>query len=246
MNAETNKRRSTRVRQSVNYNASPIDSPVLIKSARKSLLSNANHDANTPEEKNVKSSAPKTPKTNERVTRKATDDSSAYSPKKLRQNRTPSLRGLEMIVIESSPTINQLESPKTSKPRRTKAACKTNEQKTSPIYIASSDDEKSVTSNNENLVKPSTLFDIADDVEGKQLFPFKTPKKKSLMGHLAQTTPKTPHYSGSNRKTPTSRSSLSEIINTPTSRPSASKTSKTPKHVREANKRSKIFNYFHK
>lgn len=256
METETVKRRSIRTRQSVSYDDSAK------RTTRKSVLDEKFH------EDNLKSSAVqlKTPKKSEKLNRKAADDSITHSPKKLRLNRTPSSKALESVVSENSPTINNLESPSSRPVRERKSrysdinlkinvAEKTvkrlkdvkNKEKNSPEFVASqasSDDEEKSTSKSENVVKltSSTLFDDAEDVEGKNLFSFRTPKKKDSMALLAQNTPKTPRHNNSNMGTPRTpkNNRLSEIQNTPTSRPSASKTAKTPRHVREANKKSKF------
>lgn len=131
--------RSARLRQSVSrksYIESPVDSPGVRKSLRKSIKEKSDSpdenktmntpksvktpssrlrksvvDLTTPDDKemNVKATA-----TTPRGRRKSTRDISQpenFSPKKLRTARTPSTRGLESIVLENSPSLEKLESP---------------------------------------------------------------------------------------------------------------------------------------
>jgi origin recognition complex subunit 2 len=120
------------------------------------------------------------------------------------------------------------------------------EEAESSIEVISLDN--SVASNNDSLEKehlenvvskPSALFEDEEDVEGKKLYSFKTPKKGGMMAQLANQTPKTPRHEAGTPKTP-KNSRISEIQKTPTSRPSAGKCTKTPRHVRVEMKRSEF------
>lgn len=86
-----------------------------------------------------------------------------------------------------------------------------------------------------NVQKPTTLFDEDEDVAGKEMISFKTPKKQNSMAALAQLTPKTPHHNKD--ATPSRRSGIQK---TPTSRPAAHELTKTPRHVRDQIKHSKL------
>lgn len=78
----------------------------------------------------------------------------------------------------------------------------------------------------EDAEKPEVLFAEEMDVDGGQLFGFKTPKKRDGMSLLAQNTPKTPQ----NVHTPKTSGNASAGRNT----------LKTPSHVRTKIKESKI------
>lgn len=114
------------------------------------------------------------------------------------------------------------------------------------IEIIELDDTLDNSNDKENtgLKQPTALFDDDEDVEGKRLYSFKTPKKAGGMVQLANQTPKTPrhHEPDSNKSTPKTPKNLriTEIQKTPTSRPSAAKCTKTPRHVRDEIKKSKF------
>ena len=271
--------RKVRLRQSVSRKShieSPVDSPEVRKSLRKSMK----EKSDSPDE-NKAINAPKSVKTSRLSTnvvdlttpdnkevdlkatattlggrRKSTRNISPenFSPKKLRLARTPSTRGLESIVLENSPSIEKLESPsqpqseRKAKPRYSDINLKINvkDQTVKRVKDAkaeitaqenhgSSSKEEFVDS--ELAVKPTTLFDDEEDVEGQKLYSFKTPKKRDSMAQLVHNTPKTPQRS--TPKTP-KNNRLSQIQNTPTSRPLAAELAKTPRHVRAAIKKSKL------
>lgn len=213
-------RRSSRVRQSVNYQESPKDSLPKTRSAKK-------------------------------VEQKK---SPSISPKKLRNNRTPSSKALESIVTENSPSVEKIDSPGIRRRSVRKSTSKYISKKEAPEEvnlleesietIDVSDDSFRSDKENVRANKPTTLFDDSEDVEGRKLYGFKTPKKREGMVELANQTPKTPRMdydtSTITSKTP-KHLRLSEIQKTPTSRPSAGKCTKTPRHVRDEIKKSKVF-----
>lgn len=259
-----------------NYADSPIESPVSRLSARKSTRNREDSSSpvavKTPKSsrKSTRKASPegsvspvpvKTPKSSRKSTRKASEEPDNYSPKKLRNNRTPSSKALESIVTENSPTCLKLEAGirrstrerkkntnlediyevLTAKPKRKSTA-----PKTEVVDLDDSDSSEVVSvdgSDTEIAAKPTILFDADEDVDGQKLYSFKTPKKKDSMVLLAQTTPKTPRHHDPNRGTPKTpkNNRISEIIKTPTSsRPSLSKLTKTPKHIRDDNKKSEL------
>lgn len=115
------------------------------------------------------------------------------------------------------------------------------EEEESMDVIGVDDSSEDEINEKENFIsKPSTLFNEDQDVEGKKLYSFKTPKKKDGMVNLANLTPKTPRHHDPNKSTPRTpkNSRISEIQKTPTSRPSASKCTKTPRHVRDEIRKS--------
>lgn len=173
-----------------------------------------------------------------------------FSPKMLRKERNPTLKALESIVSENSPS-NQ-EEPVERRRRSIREKQPTQlftfeKEKKSLKGKTPQKREKEIIEDEEDIEnfgseissKPTTLFDD-NDVAGSALYIIKTPKRKDSMAQLAQRTPKTPRLHDSNRTTPkTPRNArMSEIMNTPTSRPSASKCTKTPRHIREALGRS--------
>lgn len=200
-----------------------------------------------------------------RPRRKSTyDEHGNYSPKKLRLNRTPSTKCLENVGIEKE--LSPVDSP-----RRRSTRVRTPNRRIEQIYqvltknmtpkstkdeMEESMDVESVENSSgsdyesdekENLMaKSSTLFNEEQDVEGKKLYSFKTPKKKDGMSNLANQTPKTPRHHDPNRTTPRTpkNSRISDIQNTPTSRPSAGKCTKTPRHIRDQIRTSKILCMF--
>lgn len=266
-------RRSTIVPK--NYVDSPIESPVSRSTARKSTRNREDSSSpvalKTPKSsrKSTRKASPegsvspvpvKTPKSSRKSTRKASEEHENYSPKKLRNNRTPSTKALESIVTENSPTCLKLETGSrrslrerkkntrfedivevvTAKPKRKSTAAKAE-----VIQLDDSDSSEVVSvdgsDTTEIVAKPTILFDADEDVDGQKLYSFKTPKKKDSMAMLAQTTPKTPRHHDATRGTPKTpkNNRLSEVMKTPTSsRPSASKLAKTPRHVRDDIKKS--------
>ncbi|XP_070502762.1 origin recognition complex subunit 2 [Chironomus tepperi] len=246
---QESRRKSARLRQSVNYVESPQNSPHP-STSKKDTKGNLINTPKTPKRDVQKDEETKTPS---RRSRKATvEDPENFSPKKLRNNRTPSAKSLESIVDENSPTINQLDSTK-RKSLRTKTPNKKFEdfdtsmtsrsrksdvaKQEESIEVIDVDDSSSDESDDkENVVtKPTTLFDEEQDVEGEKLYSFKTPKKKDAMSNLANLTPKTPRHHDPNKTTPRTpkNSRIADIQKTPTSRPSAGKCTKTPRHVRD-------------
>ncbi len=223
MNTPRSGRRSVRLQKSVNYEESPVESP---DNRRKSLR--------TPKAKNLEIEYKKTP-----LKHHHDEDSSNISPKKLRRNRTPSSKALESIVTESSPSMQKIDSS------RRKSSRKSVKPEEDSLEVIEVDDSFNSTNaddkENENIAKPTSLFDEENDVEGKRLYSFKTPKKREGMAELANLTPKTPRHHVSESTTPKTPKHLrlSEIQKTPTSRPSAGKCTKTPRHVREEIKKSK-------
>lgn len=102
MDTPVERRKSTRLRQSVNYAESPQnvkDSPA-VKSAKKIYPTVTQKTPKSNEES-------KTPKGRPRKARSESPEN--FSPKKLRNNRTPSSKALESIVLESSPTVTGLD-----------------------------------------------------------------------------------------------------------------------------------------
>jgi origin recognition complex subunit 2 len=280
MDKQTPGRRSTRMRQSVNYQESPSNSPAYLKTSRtlKTPKKTENSGAEESNEDNKESKTPKTASQSRRRTRRLTSDEVPLnlSPKKLRNNRTPSTRALESIVNESSPTVEKLDSTpgrrstrirtpnrrlqdidsiliKTPK-RKSKVEIIKREEKSNSSnddkQSDSSDEELSVIevddedsniaeedeNEKENITKPTTLFDDEEDVDGKKLYSFKTPKKKESMAQLANQTPKTPRHHDHVKSTPSRTPKSAKVLEsqkTPTSRPSAGMCTKTPRHVRE-------------
>lgn len=198
---------------------SPVFSPMKLRTNRTPSLQALTALGISPPSEEIK-------KSRTRKSRISTD--TPKRPKSDRkQNKTP--------LTKVSPIVIDLKK---------KTLMKTKKAKTlsfSPEEAESSDEEESFEVNTENIAKPTTLFDDDEDVDGKKLFSFRTPRKDS-MALLAQQTPKTPRHNDPNRITPRTpkTSRLSEIQNTPTSRPSASKSVKTPRHIREETKKSKL------
>lgn len=234
METPSSKRRSTRTRQSVSYQESPVE----IKSMDKSMKS-LEVAKNSPVE--VKSRGRK------KSMVVAEEDVEYVSPKKLRNNRTPSTKALESIVTESSPTIEKIDSTR----RRSTRTRTPNYRYQTPTKNSYDDSIETIDiiddslnesyDDKENKLKPTTLFDEEEDVEGRKLYSFKTPKKREGMSQLANQTPKTPRHHDLNATTPRTpkHQRLSEIQKTPTSRPSASKYTKTPRHIRDETRKSK-------
>lgn len=202
------------------------------------------------------SDTPDNPKVKVKSVRKAQEDSPQFSPKKLRKDRTPSLKALQNHQISPASedkkpflreTRRRSKAPKeleasTETPKKAKKAKKL-DLSPDAEQAESSEEDDSFISKTKSEAKPTTLFEGDEDVEGEKMFSFRTPKKKDSMALLAQHTPKTPRHNHPkpNKETPRTPKStrLSEIQNTPTSRPSALKLARTPRHVREANKTSK-------
>lgn len=256
----TPQRKSARLRESVSYQESPVESSEVKRATRKST-------AQTPKSTKIKQEAEETNIwANTRRLRRASEDKSPIiSPKKLRRNRTPSTKALESIVTENSPSLQIFDSPSSSaatgsrhsERKRTpnshltiydtKSATKLksrilNEAEDDSIEVIEIDESLNESiDDKENIVRPTTLFDEEEDVEGRKLYSFKTPKKKEGMAQLANQTPKTPRHHIPDSTTPKTpkHSRISEIQKTPTSRPSAGKCTKTPRHVRDEIKRSK-------
>lgn len=241
MDTRSSSRRSTRTRQSVNYRESPNNTSLVSKSASKKVKDDVRE---------------KTPQSHKK--RSASDDEEHFSPKKLRNNRTPSSKALESIVTECSPSIEKIDSSSGRRSTRKKShfvnkndvkksstkKCENPEESIETIEIF--DESLNESNDKENKLKPTTLFDEEEDVEGRRLYSFKTPKKREGMTQLANLTPKTPRHHDPNATTPRTpkHQRLSEIQKTPTSRPSASKCTKTPRHVRVEIKKSKISLFF--
>ena len=240
-----------RSKKLVDYSESPDDSPKTRTSARKSVINKLEEDKNE--------NLPKTPKSSRKSVRRASEDSTNFSPKKLRNERTPSSKCLESIVTENSPTCKDLETPSRRSLRDRKPAKQLNisevlraekqRKQSAKQQLENEHDEDEIetievdddSNDTENVAKPTMLFEEEEDVEGESLFPFHTPKKKDAMALLAQNTPK--HNLGTPRTPKYNR--LSMIQKTPTSsRPSASKLSKTPKHVREENRKRALMLHF--
>lgn len=262
MDTPTSGRRSSRLRKSeINYHITP---EAATPTGRRSLR---NRTKSSDDKNDLEACAgSKTPKNREKSSRKAQEDS-AFSPKKLRTNRTPSLKALNVFEnsLENSPDFEEKKTPRAGrslvntpirqnasggtktriKKKQTKADSEEPPKKVKKATTASSSSEMSddpeAEESFENIAKATTLFDEDEDVEGEKMFAFRTPKKKESMTLLAQHTPKTPRHNDPNKLTPRTPKTnrLSEIQNTPTSRPSASKTVKTPRHFREATKKSR-------
>lgn len=256
MSTPRSERRSTRLRQSVSYQESPIESNEVKRSTRKST-------AHTPKAKQHEEKEEHPVNLRKSRSRKASEEKSpAVSPKKLRMNRTPSSKALESIVTENSPSMQTFESPtksrqsarkKTPSSRLTiyntssatrRKSTKLNDTEDSIEVIDVDESLNESIDDKENLAKPTTLFDEEEDVEGRKLYSFKTPKKKEGMVQLANQTPKTPRHHIPDSTTPRTPKHLriAEIQKTPTSRPSAGKCTKTPRHVRDEIKRSEKIN----
>lgn len=260
MSTPRSERRSTRVRQSVSYQESPVETSEVKRSTRKSIVFTPKakqHDEEEEHPVQLRKS---------RLRGASEEKSPVISPKKLRRNRTPSSKALESIVTESSPSMQKFDSPTGSRQsdrkrtpssrltafntdsatRRKSKKLNDTEDSIEVIDVDESLNE-SGTDDKENTVKPTTLFDEEEDVEGRKLYSFKTPKKKEGMAQLANQTPKTPRHHIPDSNTPRTPKHLriAEIQKTPTSRPSAGKCTKTPRHVRDEIKRSKKFiNFF--
>lgn len=237
MDSPVSTRRARRSVNPKNYEESPIESPSVRKSTRKSLFK---QDENA-------GAKPKTPKSARKSVGRVLQDNEDVSPKKLRRVRTPSTKALESIVLESSPTIDKLNSPPTRRSKRATSNVSSHsekkQRKASSKAVSpapSSSDTSDSELEPEIKIKPTTLFDDAEDVVGDILYPLRTPKKKDSMALLAQHTPKTPRHNDPSKGTPRTpkNNRLSELQKTPTSRPSASKLAKTPRHVRVAVKKS--------
>lgn len=205
-------------------------------------------------------STPKTQDREKRIRRNETEVTASFSPKKLRGNRTPSAKALESIVSENSPTLEKLDSPmRRSLRQRTpnvknqrysdinlkidlknKVVRSAKKSNVSAVIISSESESEDDSENQENLHRPTTLFDESEDVEGQKLYSFKTPKKKDGMAALASNTPKTPRHHDPNKTPHKTPIRLSMIQKTPTSRPSAGKCVKTPRHIRDEIKKSKL------
>lgn len=254
MSTPRSERRSTRLRQSVCYQESPVETNEVKRSTRKST-------AHTPKTKHENEDENLTHSRRSRVKKAHSEDKSpVVSPKILRRNRTPSSKALESIVTENSPSMQNFDSPTGSRhserkrtPNRRLAIYNTdsgsrrkskklNNTEDSIEVIEIDESLNESTDDKENVIKPTTLFDEEEDVEGRKLYSFKTPKKKEGMAQLANQTPKTPRHHIPDSTTPRTPKHLriSEIQKTPTSRPSAGKCTKTPRHVRDEIKRSKI------
>lgn len=229
------------------------DSPVFKKSS-KTINKRRMVDKSSESEDEKPTVTSKTPKKGSKSARKADEEPTELSPKKLRRNRAMSEKGLEAIVSESSPTIAKIDTPAARRStRKTEQRYsdinlkinlnkKTVERVKGKKKILDSSDEEEVKDVEETTIekveKPTTLFVEDEDVEGGALYSFQTPKKKDSMALLAQQhTPKTPRHNGT-PKTPKTR--LSEVLKTPTSRPSALQLAKTPKHVRVETKKSEL------
>lgn len=236
--SESNKtRRSTRQSVHRNYEESPVESP---RPRRKSTAANS-----------AESSLAKTPK-GTRSNRNTeylniSDDSPAAAAKTPKSNRrmstrakTPSTKAVEAIVTENSPRIEKIDKSANSRrrtitenthttPSKTPRKSKTEKIVDQILNSSNGSNEENI---DVNVRKPTTLFDDNEDVDGKEMISFKTPKKQNSMAALAQLTPKTPHH---NKGTPR----RSDVSKTPTSRPSAAhEMAKTPRHVRVQIKQS--------
>jgi origin recognition complex subunit 2 len=166
----TDRRRSTRLRQSINY----VESPETVESPRKSL-----------------------------------------------RTRTPNQRFKEIDEMLSS------HLSKCGGKRKIKEPVQDEESSIEVISLDSTFNESYEKENTLSSKAPPVLFEDEEDVDGKKLYSFKTPKKGGMMAQLAANqTPKTP------------KNSSKLEVQTPTSRPSASKCTKTPRHVRLEMKRS--------
>lgn len=243
MDTPTSNRRSIRIRESVNYQESPNNS-----------INNSLGVSKSAKKNKIVVVGEKTPdvKTKTKKRSDSLDERDDFSPKKLRNNRTPSSKALESIVTECSPSIEKIDSSSSRRSTRKRTPnarpygstkkCKDPEESIETIEI---DDSLNESNDKENKLKPTTLFDEEEDVEGSKLYSFKTPKKREGMNQLANLTPKTPRHHDPNANTPRTpkQQRLAEIQKTPTSRPSASKCTKTPRHVREEIKKSKILNF---
>lgn len=260
---QESRRKSTRLRQSVNYVESPQNSPhpSTSKNDTKSAVINTPKTTKTPNKNVQKEDEISTPKSRGRPRKASIEDPENFSPKKLRNNRTPSAKSLESIVDENSPTVNQLDVPKrkslrtrtpnkkfdefdTSMTSRSKKSVHADQEESIDVIDLDSGSNSDESDDKENFAatKPPTLFNEEQDVEGKKLYSFKTPKKKDGMTNLANLTPKTPRHHDPNKSTPRTpkHSRIAEIQKTPTSRPSAGKCTKTPRHVRDEIKKSKL------
>ncbi|CAO1429602.1 unnamed protein product [Diamesa serratosioi] len=133
--------------------------------------------------------------------------------------------------VRARPSVSYIDSP--------------NEEKTAnrSIILSSSENEaEDESTDNENVEKPTTLFDEMEDVEGHKVYSFKTQKSKNRMAILASNTPKTPKSESVNTsntpKTPNHRR-ISVLMKTPTSsRTTPSLPAKTPTHVRTTIKKN--------
>jgi len=255
---QESRRKSARIRQSVSYLESPQNSP-LPSTSKKDTKSSLINTPKTPKRIVQKDEEVATPRSRGRQRKANSEDPESFSPKKLRNNRTPSTKALESIAGENSPTVNQLDVPKrrsvrvktpnkkfdefdTSMSARSKKSGHAEDEESIEV-IDVNDSSSDDSDDKENFItKPTALFNEEQDVEGRKLYSFKTPKKKDGMTNLANLTPKTPRHHDPNKSTPQTpkHSRIAEIQKTPTSRPSAGKCTKTPRHVRDEIKKSKL------
>lgn len=265
MSESSKTRRSARMSVSKSYEESPIESPRATRESKTVDHSIAKTPTGPKIAKTQKSRRNTTskisndevePPVKPKLARKLDEEPEVVSPKKRKSGRpkTPSKMGLESIAQENSPTIVNLDSNKirrsSLRPRRTitelhEQQIKTPSTSRTPKESSKVEDEianldSSNGSNGENvdtnIQRPTTLFDEEEDVDGKSIISFKTPKKQNSMVALAQLTPKTPRH---DKGTPR-RSSSAGIQKTPTSRPCAQDLAKTPRHIREKYKKSKL------
>lgn len=231
----TPRRRSVRVQGTKNYKESPVDSP--LKKSQKDI-----------DDFEIFPMKPaKTPKSSKKSTREASEEPK-LPLKKLRNERTPSLKFLEAIVSDNLSPDPEHENIDTHRSPRERKRVVYVEKKPGRRLETEACEEATVEDDSldsdillEHRPKPSTLFDDHKDVEGSELYNMKTPKKKGSMALLAQRTPKAPRHSDFSQRTPNKprNKSMSKLMNTPTSRPSASNCAKTPRHVREATSKGK-------
>lgn len=158
------------------------------------------------------------------------ESSEEESPeKKPRRERALSSKAMENIALDVSDILKE-ESPVRKSARKQKS------KKLDEAFIYESpgrNKQKSVATESliveksfeiEDTKKPEALFAEEMDVDGSQLFGFKTPKKRDGMSVLALNTPKTP-----------------QNPHTPKTSGSARRNSmKTPSHIRTKIKESKI------
>uniref|UniRef100_A0A336K9E3 Origin recognition complex subunit 2 n=1 Tax=Culicoides sonorensis TaxID=179676 RepID=A0A336K9E3_CULSO len=147
--------------------------------------------------------------------------------KRPRRERRLSTKAIENVALNVSAILDD-ESPSVRKSAR-----KRKEKKLDEGFIYESPKSKRVTKSKvpdadsvvseeeeealeiEGAEKPEALFTDEMDVDGGQLFGFKTPKKRDGMSILAQNTPKTPHMHNTPKASSSSTSARRSVMKTP-------------------------------
>jgi len=236
-------------------------SPHTVRTANDSL----EFSSNSEEKENVKESK-KQPNSKKETLNNKTPKK--ISPRKTRNARTPSVKALENIAAEQSPSnfepsIHE-SSSHVKRSKRKKSPNKkyindsfTNDvirrhslRKPVPLYKNSSDsatDDNYSTSDSDNEIsehdfkRATTLFEDNEDVEGQQVYGFKTPKKRNAMELMAINTPKTPK---GNKIDELNMDITNLALKTPKGSKTTANNTKTPHHLRIKLKNSKLLSIF--